>query len=77
MAHKGYLMVYMALIWRSYGACILPSCNKGSPKNKFDANNDAAAGSFVSSLFHLAHTFVLVINLFWSFFCMVVHSFGR
>ena len=45
--------------------------------NKFEANNDAATGSFVSSFFHLARSFVLVINWLWSFFCMVVHSFGR
>ena len=32
--------------------------------NKFEANNDAATGSFVSSFFHLARSFVLVNNLF-------------
>ena len=43
--------------------------------NKFESNNDAATCSFASSFFHLAHYFVLVVNLFWSFICMVVHSF--
>ena len=47
------------------------------PYNKFEANNDAATSSFVSSFFHLARYFVLVIDLLWSFFCMVVLSFDR
>ena len=49
--------------------------------NKFEANNDAATGSFVSSFFHLARSFVLVIllhgcSLIWSFIYAVVMFFG-
>jgi len=44
--------------------------------NKFEWNHDAATSSFVSSFDCLARSFVWVVNLFWSFICMVIHSCG-
>ena len=41
--------------------------------NKFESNNDAATSSFVSSFNCLAPSFVLIVNLFCSFICMVVY----